>query len=122
MARDFDDVVEEVTTLPDEQQRAAAGLLALFLEQYGSDVHLTPEQIAEVERRLAEPDDFVSDKDVETFFRGIEETAHLLRSPENSGRLLGALDGDRTTDQKFESIDDLRVVLGLPVRRKLRGE
>ncbi|KAB2875489.1 MAG: type II toxin-antitoxin system prevent-host-death family antitoxin [Bauldia sp.] len=44
----------------------------------------------------------------ETDYASLEETAYLLRSPENARRLLAALHGDRNTDQAFASVDELR--------------
>jgi antitoxin YefM len=49
----------------------------------------------------------------ETDFASLEETAYLLRSPENARRLIGALHGDRRTDKRFASVDELRAKLGL---------
>ncbi len=49
----------------------------------------------------------------ETDFNALEETAYLLKSPENARRLLSALHGDRSTDQAFASVDELRAQLGL---------
>ena len=49
----------------------------------------------------------------EADFSSLEETAYLLRSPENARRLLDALHGDRSGDQAFASVDELRQKLGL---------
>jgi antitoxin YefM len=46
-------------------------------------------------------------------FTALEETAYLLRSPENARRLLQALHGDRSTDREFASVDELRTAIGL---------
>ena len=46
-------------------------------------------------------------------FTALEETAYLLRSPENARRLLQALHGDRGTDREFASVDELRTAIGL---------
>ena len=45
-------------------------------------------------------------------FNALEETAYLLRSPENARRLLSALHGGRSSDRKFASVDELRAHLG----------
>ena len=45
-------------------------------------------------------------------FTALEETAYLLRSPENARRLLKALHGDRSTDREFASVDELRTAIG----------
>jgi antitoxin YefM len=44
---------------------------------------------------------------------GLEETAHLLRSPENARRLLTALDRARNEQLPATRPDDLRRELGL---------
>ena len=43
---------------------------------------------------------------------GVFETAHLLRSPQNAERLLGALDRVRKGSEAPETIDDLRKQVG----------
>ena len=46
-------------------------------------------------------------------FRAVEETAHLLRSPENVRRLLRALQRALDGSAEPQSIEDLRNELGL---------
>ena len=46
-------------------------------------------------------------------YSALEETAYLLRSPENARRLLETLHGDRSTDHAFTDVDELRTKLGL---------
>lgn len=43
---------------------------------------------------------------------GVFETAHLLRSPQNAERLLGALDRVRKGSGATQTIDDLRKQVG----------
>jgi antitoxin YefM len=43
----------------------------------------------------------------------LEETAYLLRSPENARRLIAAIHGDRRRDSEFAGVDELREKLGL---------
>ena len=45
--------------------------------------------------------------------RGLKETAHLLRSPRNAGRLLTALARARREELPTETVDALRQGLGL---------
>jgi antitoxin YefM len=45
--------------------------------------------------------------------RGLMETAHLLRSPRNAGRLLTALARARTEELPTETVDALRQALDL---------
>jgi antitoxin YefM len=62
-----------------------------------------------VERKKGEAVMVVSESD----FSALEETAYLLRSPENARRLLSALHGDRRRDRSFTDVDELRQKLGL---------
>jgi hypothetical protein len=49
-------VLDRVLTWPPERQEDAARILTEMEEQDATDLHLTDEQVAEVERRLADPD------------------------------------------------------------------
>jgi antitoxin YefM len=49
----------------------------------------------------------------ESDYAALEETAYLLRSPENARRLLTALYGERSTDVTFADVKGLRAQLGL---------
>jgi hypothetical protein len=49
-------VLDRVLTWPPERQRDAARVLTEMEEQDARGYHLTDEQVAEVERRLADPD------------------------------------------------------------------
>lgn len=62
-----------------------------------------------VERKNGESVVVVSEAD----YAALEETAYLLRSPENARRLISALHGDRKRDKKFSDVDELREKLGL---------
>jgi antitoxin YefM len=62
-----------------------------------------------VERKNGEPVIVVSEVD----YASLEETAYLLRSPENARRLLRALHGSRKSDRAFADVDKLRAHLGL---------
>jgi hypothetical protein len=64
----LDEAIARVRALPDERQREAAKILLEFVEDQGSDVHLTTEQIAEIERRLSDDEPFASDDDVRALF------------------------------------------------------
>jgi antitoxin YefM len=46
-------------------------------------------------------------------YDSLEETAYLLRSPENAGRLLAALGRSGDARREFASIDDLKHALGI---------
>jgi hypothetical protein len=60
----LNDAIERVKALADERQREAAEILLEFVEDQDSDIHLTPEQIAEIERRLSDDEPYASDEDV----------------------------------------------------------
>ena len=69
MNKRLDEVLTRVKALPDEQQSEIADILFDFLDQDGSDIHLTPEQIAEIERGLADNDPYASDAEVRAVFQ-----------------------------------------------------
>lgn len=46
---------ERASTLPKEVQEQLAGMLNEMVDQHTSDLHLNPEQVEEVRRRLADP-------------------------------------------------------------------
>jgi hypothetical protein len=66
MNKQLSEAIARVRELPEDRQQAAAVLLLDFLDG-DSDIELTPEQIAEIERRLEE-DDVASDEEVKAFF------------------------------------------------------
>jgi hypothetical protein len=49
-------VLDRVLTWPPERQQDAARILTEMEEQDATDLRLTDDQVAEVERRLADPD------------------------------------------------------------------
>ncbi len=55
MNKRLDQVLTRLKSLPDEEQDAAADFLVEYLDARQSGDLLTPEQIAEIERRLANP-------------------------------------------------------------------
>ncbi len=68
MNKHLDDAITQVRSLPDERQREAAELLFEFLDQQNSDISLTPEQIAEIKRRLGDDEPYASDEEVRDLF------------------------------------------------------
>ena len=68
MNRHLDDAIAQVKSLSDEGQREAAALLFEFLDQQKSDIRLTPEQVAEIERRLGDDEPFASDWEVRDLY------------------------------------------------------
>jgi hypothetical protein len=67
MNKELDEAITRLRALPEERQRAAALLLLDFLDHDPEDIELSPEQVAEIERRLAE-DDVATDEEVRDFF------------------------------------------------------
>lgn len=64
MNKHLDEAVARLKALPNDRQREAAEILWEFVEDQNTDVHLTPEQIAEIERRLSDDEPFASDEQV----------------------------------------------------------
>lgn len=69
MNKRLDEALTRVKALPDEQQGEVAEILFDFLEQDRLDIHLTPEQIAEIERGLADSEPYASDAEVRAVFQ-----------------------------------------------------
>ena len=65
------DAYARLLDLPEADQADAAEWIETFLaRREGQDLQLTPEQVAEVKRRMAEPNkEWVSQEDLEAFFR-----------------------------------------------------
>jgi hypothetical protein len=68
MNKQLDEAISRLKTLPEERQEAAALLLLDFLDHDDEEIGLSPEQIAEIERRLAE-DDVATEEEVRRFFQ-----------------------------------------------------
>jgi hypothetical protein len=68
MNKHLDNAIARVKALSDERQREAAELLFEFVEDQDSEIYLTPEQIAEIERRLSDAEPFASDEQVRALF------------------------------------------------------
>jgi hypothetical protein len=66
MNKQLSEAIARLNQLPDERQEAAAALLFDFLDR-DENFELTPEQLAEIERRL-ENDDMATDEEVKAFF------------------------------------------------------
>jgi hypothetical protein len=67
MNKRLSEAISRLGELPEDRQQAAAVLLLDFLDTEGAGIQLTPEQVAELDRRL-DKDDFASDEEVEAFF------------------------------------------------------
>jgi hypothetical protein len=66
MNKRLEEAIARVGALSEERQGEAAEVLLAFLD--ASDVHLTPEQIAEIERRLSDEEPFATDEEVRSTF------------------------------------------------------
>ena len=68
MNQRLEEAITQIKTLPDERQHEAALILLDFLDRQESDVDLTPEQIAEIERRMSDDGPYASDEEVRSLF------------------------------------------------------
>ena len=68
MNQQLQEAIERVKALPEEGQQQAALLLLGFLDQQNPDLYLSPEQIAEIERRLNDDGPYASDEEVRSVF------------------------------------------------------
>ena len=68
MNQQLEEVLEQVRALPDERQQEVAQVLLAFLDQQNPDLYLSPEQIAEIERRAADDGPYATDEEVRAVF------------------------------------------------------
>ena len=73
MTERLERAIAKLRKLPAERQDEAAALLLSVVEEDADAPRLTPQQAAEVERRLAEPPRYAPHDEVRAFFR--QETA-----------------------------------------------
>jgi len=64
----LNEAIARVQALPDDRQIEAAELLFEFLDNQ-SEVRLTANQIAEIERRLSDDEPYATDDEVRAIFR-----------------------------------------------------
>lgn len=69
MTERLDEAIAKVRKLPRERQDEAADLLLSVVEEGSDTVHLTPVQVAEVEKRLEQPPRYAPHEEVRDFFR-----------------------------------------------------
>jgi plasmid stability protein len=67
-ASQLEEVLEQVRTLPDERQQEIARVLLAYLDEQNSDFGLSPEQIAEIERRAADDGPYATEEEVREVF------------------------------------------------------
>jgi hypothetical protein len=68
MNQQLEEVLERVRALPDDRQQEAAFILLGFLDQQNPDLYLSPEQIAEIERRASDDGPYATDDEVRSVF------------------------------------------------------
>jgi hypothetical protein len=68
MNQRLEEAIERVRALPDERQQEAAFILLGFLDQQNPDLYLSPEQIAEIERRASDDGPYATDEEVRSVF------------------------------------------------------
>jgi hypothetical protein len=68
MNQQLEEVLEQVKALPDEQQQELAQILLAFLDRQNPDLYLSPEQIAEIERRLDDNGPYATDEEARSVF------------------------------------------------------
>ncbi len=69
MNKRLDEALARVKALPEERQGEVAELLFDFLEPGNVAIHLTPAQVAEIERGLADSEPYASDAEVRALFQ-----------------------------------------------------
>ena len=62
------EAMARVRALPDDRQREAAELLFEFIANQHPDFYLSPEQIAEIERRMSEDGPYATEQEVRAAF------------------------------------------------------
>jgi hypothetical protein len=61
--------IAKAKELPDDRQDEVGEILLALIEQDESSVHLSEAQRAEIRRRIAAPEPFVPDQEMQAFFR-----------------------------------------------------
>ena len=67
MNKRLEDAITRLKSQPEERQQEAAEILFDFLEQ-DADLYLSPEQIAEIKRRLSDSEPYADDAEVKEVF------------------------------------------------------
>lgn len=68
MNKRLEEAIAKLRALSDDRQQEAAEILFEYIEAREAGTWLTPEQVAEIERRLEE-DGIATDEEVEDFFK-----------------------------------------------------
>jgi plasmid stability protein len=67
-ASQLEELLEQVRSLPDERQQEVAQVLLAWFDEQDYDLGLSPEQIAEIERRAADDGPYATDEEVQDVF------------------------------------------------------
>ena len=73
MTETLERAIEKAKRLPRERQDEVGEMILSLIEQDASDLRLSPEQMAEVDRILAEPQEIVPEHEVKAFFRKLTQ-------------------------------------------------
>lgn len=68
MKRQLEKVLERVRALPHDRQSDVVEVLLAFLDQQNPDRHLSPKQIANVERHAPDDGPYATDEEVRAVF------------------------------------------------------
>ena len=68
MNKHLDEAIARVKALPDERQQEIAELILEILADELPDADLTPEQIAEIERRMSDDEPYATEEEVRATF------------------------------------------------------
>ena len=69
MTERLEEAIAKLRKLPPDRQDEAADLLLSVVEEASGTPRLTPEQVAEVERRIGNPSRYTSHEEVRAFFQ-----------------------------------------------------
>ena len=69
MTKLLERAIAKLRALPSDRQDAAAELVLRIVEQDPGSIQLSAEQVAEIERRLAAPAEYVEHAEVRAFFQ-----------------------------------------------------
>ena len=81
MTKLLEKAIAEIRQLPEDRQNEAAEILLDLAFQSSDEKRLTPEQIADLQERLAAPPEYATDQEVEAAFRRLTRTRHHYQTP-----------------------------------------
>ena len=69
MTERLEEAIAKLRKLPPDRQDEAAAILLSMIGNESEGLHLTPQQAAEVERRMAQPSQYAPHDEVRAFFQ-----------------------------------------------------